>query len=380
MNNRIKILYLIDQLTFGGAERHLVQVLQKLDRSRFEPHLWVLHGKWDLLPEVEKMGIPFWHLNVPNILAGQAIRKIPYWTNKIREEKFQILHTYLFASNIYGQILGALAGVPLRISGRREMVTWMGPKHIWFSRLMNRWVHHWIVVSKAVAKNVSKVEHLPGERLTIIPNGVDIYRFSPDNSFNGYFKETKIPDEAPLILNVGSYRPVKGQLTFVQACQKVIKKRPDVHCAIIGEKREPVLSTLQRQLKSEGERNIHLLPPTSQMSTVYPRASLLVVSSHFEGFSNTILEAGASGVPVVATNVGGNPEAVKIMDNGVLVPAKNSEAMARAILNLLAEPRKLKGMKRTARDFVQRNFSLQKMVRTMETYYIQWLEKETRGN
>ncbi|NOY78565.1 MAG: glycosyltransferase, partial [Calditrichaeota bacterium] len=165
MNRPIKILYLIDQLTFGGAERHLVQVLQKLDRSRFEPHLWVLHGKWDLLPEVEKLGIPFRHLNVPNILTGQALRKIPYWAGQIREEGFRILHTYLFASNSYGQVLGALAGVPLRVSARREMVTWMRTRHILFSRFVNQWVHHWIVVSKAVAKNVNRVEHIPWNKL-----------------------------------------------------------------------------------------------------------------------------------------------------------------------------------------------------------------------
>ena len=381
MKNRpVKILYLIDQLTFGGAERHLVQVLQKLDRSRFEPHLWVLHGKWDLLPDVEKMGIPFQHLDVPNILTFRALRKISNWVGKIREEKFQILHTYLFASNVYGQILGALAGVPLRISSRREMVTWMKPKHIWFSRLTNRWVHHWIVVSRAAAKNVSRVEHISFNKLTVIPNGVDVSRFSPENSFNGYFGGTRIPKNAPLILNVGSYRPVKGQLTFVQACQMVVKKRPDVHCAIIGEMREPVLGTIRRQMENGWAENIHLLPPTSQMPMVYPRASLLVVSSHFEGFSNTILEAGASGVPVVATHVGGNPEAVRVGDNGVLVPAKNPEAMARAILNLLAKPKKLAAMSRTARIVVQRRFSLEKMVQTMEMHYLHWLEKQTRGN
>ncbi len=325
------------------------------------------------------MGIPFLHLDVPNILTGRALRKIPGWASKIREEKFQILHTYLFASNIYGQILGALAGVPLRVSSRREMVTWMKPKHIGFSRLTNRLVHHWIVVSEAVAKNVSRVEHISSNKLTVIPNGVDVRRFSPENSFNGYFDGTGIPKNAPLILNVGSYRPIKGQITFVQACQKVAKMRPDAHCAIVGEKREPVLGTIRRQMEMGGGENIHLLPPTSQMPNIYPRASLLVVSSHFEGFSNTILEAGASGVPVVATNVGGNPEAVTAGENGVLIPAKNPEAMARAILNLLAEPKKLAAMSRTARAFVQERFSLEKMVQTMETYYIQWLEKQTRG-
>ena len=375
MSGQIKILYLIDQLTFGGAERHLVQVLKKLDRSRFEPHLWVLHGKWDLLPEVEKMDIPFQNLNLPNILTWKAIHTIPFWVKKIKAEKFQILHTYLFASNIYGQIIGGFSGIPLRVSGRREMENWMSPKHILFTRLTNRWVHQWIVVSRAVAKNVSKIEHVPIKRLTIIPNGVDIQRFSPEIDFNGYFRRSNIPEDAPLVLNVGSYRPVKGQITFVKACQKVVRERPDVHCAIVGEAREPVLGDLQKQLRSKGGDNIHLLPPTSEMQRIYPRASLLVVSSHFEGFSNAILEAGASGVPVIATNVGGNPESVVNGQNGFLIPAKNSDAMAKSILTLLAKPEKLAAISRTSRHFVQQNFSLAKMIQTMESCYIEWLEK-----
>ncbi|NOY78566.1 MAG: glycosyltransferase, partial [Calditrichaeota bacterium] len=189
-----------------------------------------------------------------------------------------------------------------------------------------------------------------------------------------------IPEGAPLILNVGSYRPVKGQLTFVQACQRVIKKRPDVHCALVGEMREPVLGHIQRQMQEGGAKNIHLLPPTSRMPAVYPRASLLVVSSHFEGFSNTILEAGASGVPVVATRVGGNPEAVESGVDGILVPPKNPEAMARAILDLLADPKKRTAMGQAARRKVHERFSLEKMVQTMERHYITWLETHTHGH
>ncbi len=378
MRKKIKILFVIDQLSLGGAERHLIQVLQRMDRRTFEPHVWVLHGKWDLLPEVEASGIPFERLNIPNIFSWQALRAVPRWIVRIRREKFQIVHTYLFAANIYGQFLAWLAGVPVRISGRREMVTWMGREHIAVTRLVNRTVHHWIAVSHAVARNVSQIEHLPRRKIAVVPNGVDLRRFTPENRVNGFFREAAIPEGAPLILNVGSYRPVKGQLTFVHACQRVVAQRPDVHCAIVGEPREPVLSRLKAALKQGGADHIHLLPPTNQMPQIYPRASLLVVSSLFEGFSNTILEAGASGVPVVATAVGGNPEAVVEDLNGRLVPAENPDQMAAVLLFLLNHPSKLKALKKTARRYVEQHFSLEKMVRRMEKWYKAWLKEKTQ--
>ncbi len=378
MSSKIKILFIIDQLTFGGAERHLVQVLQRLDRNTFEPHLWVLHGKWDLLPDVKKIGIPFEKLEIPNIFSWQALRVLPRWVKKMRAEKFHIVHTYLFAANTYGQVLAALAGVPVRVSGRREMVTWMKWPHILVTRLVNRGVHHWVAVSQAVAQNVARVEHAPLRRIAVVANGVDVSRFSPENRANGFFKESEIPSEAPLVLNVGSYRPVKGQVTFVRACLRVAASRPDVHCAIVGEAREPVLSELKVELRKEGGENIHLLPPTDDMPRIYPRAALLVVSSQFEGFSNTILEAGASGLPVVATAVGGNPEAVSEGVNGRLVPAQNPEAMAEAILDLLNKPRQLAEMKRTCRQFVETHFSLEKMVHRMEELYRTWARPKIR--
>ena len=378
MAGKIKILFMIDQLTFGGAERHLVQVLQRLDKKRFEPHLWVLHGKWDLLPEVEKSGIAIEKLNIPNIFSWQAVRAMPRWVKKIRDGKFRIAHTYLFAANTYGQILAFLAGVPVRVSGRREMVTWMAWPHIAVTRLVNRAVHHWVAVSRAVAQNVAQIEHVALRRIAVVPNGVDVARFRPENRANGFFEGSEIPPNAPLVLNVGSYRPVKGQLTFVRACRRVAASRPDVHCAIVGEAREPVLSRLKDEIQKKGGENIHLLPPTDNMSQVYPRAALLVVSSQFEGFSNTILEAGASGVPVVATAVGGNPEAVSKGVNGRLVPAENPEAMAEAILELLNKPQELAEMKKTSRQFVETGFSLKKMVNRMEELYQKWTESAVR--
>ncbi|GBD94409.1 spore coat protein SA [bacterium BMS3Abin05] len=378
--NRLKILYIIDQLSFGGSEQHLTQVLRHLDRALFEPHLYVLHGKWDLLPEIEQSGIPCRKIGLPNILTAKAVGKIPYWVREIQRGKFQILHTYLFASNLYGQILGALAGVPVRISSRREMAAWMGRRHIVINRFVNRFVHRWIGVSEAVAESAAAVEKVPRGRLTVIPNGVDVRKFSPSNARNGYFSKANIPDNAPLILNVGSYRPVKGQVTFVQACQRVLSRRPDVHCAIVGEAREPVLSKIRRQLQTGGGgANIHLLPPTNRMERVYPGAALLVSSSYFEGFSNTILEAGASGVPVVATAVGGNPEAVKPGENGLLVPPGNPEKMARAILKLLEKPARRDELKKRSRHFVENTFSLEKMVETMQTYYLKWYDEARRG-
>ena len=139
-----------------------------------------------------------------------------------------------------------------------------------------------------------------------------------------------------------------------------------------------IIEETVKELEKDGAANIHLLDPTDAMPQVYPRASVLVVSSLFEGFSNTILEAGASGVPVVATAVGGNPEAVSEGENGFLIPPEDPDALAQAVLNLLNNSRKLDDMKKASRQFVESHFSLERMVNRMEALYVAWLKRDRK--
>jgi len=415
---KAKILYVIDQLSIGGAEKQLIRLLKHLDRRRFDPHLWVLHGSWELLPEVRHLGpapwpggrqpggpghtpaeacpatggarpgparlgparpgIPCRCLGVTNIFSTEALIRALSLVKRIRLEGYDILHTYLFASNIYGALLGAWAGVPVRISSRREIVDWKDFRHLLVSRLANRATHRITAVSRAVRESVLRREKVDPRKVVVIYNGVELPEGSLERRDSRLRERLGLPSGVPLVANLGGLKPIKDQATFVQACRWVHKFHPRAHFLIMGELREPVRTNLERLRQRYGLQDVlHILPPERDLAGVYRSIDVLVSSSVAEGFSNVILEAMSYGIPIVATDVGGNREAVAPRKTGYLVPPREPQAMAAAVLYLLQDPDRRWRMGQRAVRRVREHFSVEAMVRRYEALYEELL-KESR--
>ena len=184
--------------------------------------------------------------------------------------------------------------------------------------------------------------------------------------------ELGIADHVPVIGYVANYRLEKGHAALLRAFRLVLDRRPDARLVCCGIHRPETRETLLALLEDLNlQSNAALLGPRSDVDTVYSGLDLYVHPSLFEGFSNSLLEAMAHGLPVVASRVGGTPEAVEEGGTGFLVPKDDADAMASAVVEMLADPARQKKFGEAGRARVEQYFTVDHMVESYARFYTQ---------
>lgn len=372
---KIKILYLIGTLDVGGAERHLVEVVRRLDRTAFRPSVCTLSPGGALAAEVEAAGVPVRVVDfrglLRNPLRGPAVvDRISVLIRFMRREKFDIVHGYLFHAYILAAFAGRMAGVPRIVASRRSLSFFKkGKPHYFFAeRLANRWTDVIIPNSEAVRRDVLKHENVRPDKIVVIPNGIDADAYAAANDGGRVRREFGIPGESAVVGVVANLIHYKGHLDFLEAAALVKAERPSTIFLFIGE--GPMRPALERRVADLGLRgSVILAGQRRDMADVLAAFDISALPSHEEGFSNTILESMAAGKPVVATSVGGNLEAVEDGVTGYLVAPRDPGAMARALLDLLKNMDRGRAMGRSGRERVRREFGLEGMIGRMESVY-----------
>jgi glycosyltransferase involved in cell wall biosynthesis len=221
--------------------------------------------------------------------------------------------------------------------------------------------------SNAVRDFVHANESCPLEKITMIPSAIDTERFRPLPPAR-FKAQLGIPEERLVVGSVTRMRVRKGVEEFVRAMATVCARNPAAHAVIAGEVEwEGPMATLVRSLGLQDR--LTLLGRRRDIPEVLSAFDVFVLSSHGEGMSNAILEAMAMERAVVATGVGGNCETVRHGESGLLVPARDPEALAQAIGELLEQPERRAQMGRLGRRIVEERFSARAMVREMEALY-----------
>lgn len=369
-HERLKVVYFIDGLGRGGAQRHLVSLLKNLDRSRFEPHLWCLNKSGDLVSEVEQLGIPLFDMSFDGekIFGFRAVHTLPSCWTRLRRLKPHIVHTYLFSPNVYGTFLSALARVPIVLSSRRDLAWWETRRHLLATRLSNLFVDRVVAVSEPVRQHAISRERLAPETVVTVPNGIELPDF--DNAFKKAVNLPAIDRSGPIVAMTAGLRPVKRHEDLFEALRQVKSSYPRLRCLLIGDgPRRVELETLARDLGLED--TVAFLGWQANIAAILKRVDIFALCSESEGFSNAVLEAMAASCPVIATEVGGNREAVSNGDTGLLIPSKNPDRIAEALLLLLRDPQKASAMGASGRQRVERLFTAATMARRVEALYME---------
>jgi glycosyltransferase involved in cell wall biosynthesis len=362
-------------MSIGGAQRHLVEVLRRLDRRRFAPLLCCLStdrgDAFDLLDEVRALGVPVLDAGLRdtrNALASpHTLRQVIRIAAELRRRRVQVVHSYLFHANWFGTLAGRLAGAPVVIVSKRSMDVYPRARERWACRLSNRLAHRVTAVAEAVREHVHREEGCPREKVVVIPNGVNADQFG-----------TAASSTAQEVLGAGGDGKVVGTITrlvwkrgheeLLEAAALVAEREPGARLLVVGD--GPLRPTLEQKVKERGlEGCVRFLGAVPRAARLLPHFDVFVLSSVWEGMSNGLLEAMAAGRPVVATRVGGNPEVVVDGESGLLVPPRDPQAMADAVLRLLREPELACRMGEAARRRVEAEFTLPGMVRRMERLY-----------
>lgn len=367
------IVHIILRLHIGGLENGLVNLINQMPRDRYRHAVICLKEYTDFRERIQDRNVPIYALNKLNGKdPGMYVR---LW-RLLRRLRPDIVHTRNLAA--MDSVLSAFAaGVPCRIHSEHGWDVYDLYGKNWKYNLIRRacrpFINHYIALSRDIERWLATTVKVSPDKLSQIYNGVDTELFHPRGrsremtSISEYFDSNSI-----VIGTVGRLAEVKDQLTLVRAFARLIEDTPcfrdRVRLALVGD--GPMKQEVRSLVESTGLQDLTWMPgPRDNVNEILRSFDIFVLPSMNEGISNTILEAMATGLPVIATDVGGNPELVKCGKTGLLVPASDPEAMANAIKDYLDDPHMMRSHGRAARERVETSFSLETMVdRYMSIY------------
>lgn len=376
------IAHVIYRLDVGGLENGLVNLINRIPAERFRHAIICLTDYSDFRHRIQRSDVPVFALNKPP--GNSPITQFKLW-RLLKRLRPDIVHTRNPAA-LEGMLPAALAGISVRIHGEhgRDVGDLDGSnrKNQLWRRLLNPFVHHYIAVSRDLESYLKqKIAVLPA-RVTQIHNGVDCAKFHPAGE-----RREQLPcvgfagPEQFVIGTVGRMQEVKDPLTLARAFVLLKQGMPwaeqRLRLVMIGD--GPLRERVRTLLANAGLAQYAWLPgERDDVSRIMRSFDLFVLPSLAEGISNTILEAMASGLPVLATAVGGNPELIEAGVTGTLVPRDDAESMARAMRAYAESAELCRRQGSEARRTVERRFGMEAMVDAYMAIYDNLLASNTR--
>lgn len=368
MNEPVHVAHIIYRLAIGGMENGLVNLVNRMD-SRFVHHIISLTDATDFQARITNPAVKVSMLNKkPGKDFGSYVR---LW-RLLRSKRVDIVHTRNFGTVDCG-LVARLAGVKTLVHSEHgwDMSDLSGgnPKYIRLRRWMAPLATRWLAVSANIRDWLEQTVGVSASKLTHIYNGVDSKRFYPKVSSS---------NDKLHVGFVGRLEDVKNPSLMIRAMARLAVdtslSRP-VELTVVGS--GSLLEPLKELARESGVDNlVHFIGPRTDVPELMRTFDAFILSSYNEGISNTILEAMASGLPVVATEVGGNPELIESNVSGQLYPSDDDCALAKA-LKVYANNESLRAEQgRAARQRVDEQFTLAVMVTAYENFYSQCLNRE----
>lgn len=362
MTQPLRVLYLIDAMRMGGAERITAALFPYLDRKRVMPILCTLHRRResDLIKHIGDVE----HIDLASkrLVDPSAIQRL---ITLIKERQIDVIHAQLQDATVFAALARVFTHTPIVIT--RHLME--DDRQNLRRRARNRVERFTIASSVARVVSVSdaaleaymRTLQLPRKRFITVYNGIDLERFKPDADKPALRKQLKLPETNPLIAMVGVMRGAKGHDVAIEAARKL----PNAHFLLIGDGAQRP----QYEEQAKGLANVHFLGQRMDVPDILSASDILILPSDMEALPTVLIEAGAGGLPCVSSDVGGASEIVKDGETGILIPPRNPEALANAIQRLLDDPVKAKEMGRRARETVLQRFTLPQQANALATLY-----------
>lgn len=355
----MKIAFVIDHLRADGTQRVLLQLVEGLAR-RHSIFVFCLNSSSDdkLVACLEQPGARVQIIGAPALLFGIGLIKLGC---ALRRENFDVVVTLLFVSDVVGRTLAHLVGVPRIVTSIRARNVNYSPLMRALSSATMRWADAIVLNARGVTEFAQCVEGAPRERIHIIPNGVETQQTSPCMTRAQLVETLVLNPNAHIIGSVGRLTEQKGFDVLLSALALLESGR--VELILIGEGQ--ARRALEQQANALGVK-AHFLGYRRDAAQLIGAFDVYVQPSRFEGMSNAVLEAMASGCPIVATNVDGTRELIENGKHGWLVPPDDSAALAKAIQCALQNPQEARRRANAAQMRVCQEFSLEKMLDAWE--------------
>ena len=347
---KTRVVHVTLGLEVGGQEKLLVEFAKHADRSRFQLHFVSLTTAGPLAAEIQAAGWPVTALQLPDGLRPEAVWRLSQLFAQLRA---QVVHTHDERPNIYGAPAAWLVGARC-IHTRHSQASRLSARQRWLVRATSEANNLFVCISRDSAQQAI-AQGIAARRVLVVHNGIDLSRFA----YHG-------PQPTGPAVVVARLAPEKDIATLIKAAALLRQRLPDFRLEIAGD--GACLAQLQQLAAPLGE-TVRFLGLVREVPALLQRARLFVLSSLTEGISLTLLEAMASGLPVVATRVGGNPEVVAHGQTGWLVPAGDPVSLAEAIAKCWTQADLCVKMGVAARQRVERLFNIHSMIATYERLY-----------
>ncbi|MFQ5577265.1 MAG: glycosyltransferase [Anaerolineae bacterium] len=366
MNQRLKVMLVTASMWFGGAERLILDMAQRMDAAQVELHICAI-GRFDentLLSEFKKLHIPLRVIPNASLYNPRAVAAV--W-RYIRRHNIDVVHTHLMDGDIVGRIAGRLAGRPT-VSTLHNICAQYN-RHRWDRKQLGRLTARYlatrlVAVADFVGQSFVEGWNIPPERISTIYNATQIERFLAVEAGTG-------PGAAQTgltVTTVGSLIPQKGHHILLQAAAQILQRRPGIRFLIVGEgELGPSLRQMAAGLGLAGRVTFTGL--RNDIPQILARSDIFVLPSLWEGLPVSAIEAMAAARPVVLTDVGGNRELVEPDRHGLIVPPNNPGALAEALLALLNDPSRRLAMGHAARARAEQTFNFERFISQYQALY-----------
>jgi glycosyltransferase involved in cell wall biosynthesis len=373
---RVPVAFVIDNMGFGGTELNAVRTAERLDRTRFDLHVICIGADGPLSERYRAMDVPVVRIELRSMYGPTMLSAGLRFVRYLRDEHIQIVHAHDMYSNVFATVWARVAGTPVVIASRRWWHSLPNRKLRLGNAAAFRMAGAVLANSPQVARSVLETTHLPPGRVWTVTNFADDEAFVPATA-EALLRQRRaweISDDALVVGCVARLVPVKDHATLVDAFATVRAEHPELHLVLVGD------GECRRELEAQVER-LGLTGAVTFTGELrgggnHHRAfDISALTSLSEGFPNSLVEAMAAGVPVVATAVGGSVDAVAEGETGFLVPPRNAGALALALRRLAEDPALRATFGSAARERARTMYGAAPALRALQSMYDTLLER-----
>ena len=368
-----KVIWVIDGLGTGGAEKLTYSIMDHLDKNTYDLRVCVLQIKQNNLVagELEKIGIPVDMVYVPYLRHPANLPRLFRYLARHRPD---LIHTQLEFSNTLGSLAGKVLGIPLVSTLHTLEMPVKGTSEFWRLQLMWGSLRYFCdrIIAVSEITRIHSILHgkLPEKKVVTIYNGIDLSSFKAWNRETIAIKRNSlhIPTDASVLVTVAVLREMKGIQFLIKAMPVLLEKVPNLYYLIVGEGEYGV--TLRRLVNDLGlEKNVIFAGYRDDIPEMLALSDIFVLPTLADALPTVLIEAMATQLPIVASNVGGVPEIIKNGENGLLTPPANPMKLAEACLKLIQDKDRTKAMGAWGLKIAKERFDIRNQAERLSSLY-----------
>jgi glycosyltransferase involved in cell wall biosynthesis len=369
---RKKILIITDVFKkIAGSERNIMQLLRGIDQTRFRAYVACFYSG-EVAQAMRAEGFQIYDLRLGGIYSLNGLKNVILLYTLIRKEKINLILTYHEGSDFLGLVLSKLCGIPV-LSNRRDMGYKTRLPHRLAYKLFGRYFDGVITVSDAVKNEIINRGWVKEGKVWSIHNGINVEEYSNHVDRESVKRSIGIKADQYVVGLIANIKKIKGIRYFLNAASLICARKSGIEFVIVGHDLNEAGNSM-KDMKCLAEvmniaDKVHFLGGRKDIADLISIFDVAVIASLSEGFSNVLLEYMACGRPVVATDVGGNREAVIYGATGLLVPPENSQQLAGAISVFLDNRELALRYGLAGKKRAEKEFSLERMIEKYETIF-----------